>query len=310
MSESKKDKKGSLGLLVILGKSSKLLKVLKFFKVAKPLVLLISMSLSAIAYAFLLGPWLAILLVLLILIHEMGHVVAMKIKGFDTPTPIFIPFLGAAIFAPKFKDRDTEAYVGYGGPFLGTIGTLLLFVAWFFIPENTAMSHIVIVACYLGTYLNLFNLLPISPLDGGRITQAVGPWFKYIGFIMLLAFSLLIRQPVILYIWVIVLYEFESMPLKLRGMLTASCWIAMAALMSLGYGEQPTWLNIFDCVLTFPFMYAAVRGAIQNEDTVDKDDRPALASGDRSRWLFLYFVISLVLVSLIFIQFPLLPKRA
>ncbi len=122
MSENKA--KSSLGivLLAMLAKSAKLLKLLKLLKVAKPFVLLVSMSISAIAYAFLLGPWLSILFVALLLVHEMGHVIAMKLKGYDTPTPVFIPFLGAAIFAPKFEDRDTEAFVGYGGPLLGTMG--------------------------------------------------------------------------------------------------------------------------------------------------------------------------------------------
>jgi|SRR3989344_7938443 len=128
------------------------------------------MAVSAFAYAFLLGPWFGIGLVVLLLIHEMGHVIALRLRGYESSTPVFIPFLGAAIFAPKFTDRDNEAFVGYGGPLLGSIGAVALFAVWFFLPTDSVAAQLVLITSYFGVYLNLFNMIPISPLDGGRIT--------------------------------------------------------------------------------------------------------------------------------------------
>jgi Zn-dependent protease len=306
-------KKKSAGLFVatiaIAAKSSKLLSIFKLFKVAKPLVMFVSMSISAIAYAFWLGPYLALLFVLLLLIHEMGHVVAMKLRGLDTPTPVFIPFLGTAVFAPKFKDRETEAYVGFGGPLLGTIGSLVVFGLWFLIPENVWWAPIVFIGSYLGVYLNLFNLIPVSPLDGGRVTQAAGEWFKYIGLFALAGFSAWIAQPVILYVWILVLFDLDLIPAKLRAVLVSVLWVTMATLMSMGFGAQPYWANIIDCVLTAVFVGMAIARAFKVVEDVEEDTRPGLSIRERLRWLCYYVGLAAFLVALIILQAQYLPKH-
>ncbi len=306
---SEKRSTWSIALVPILAKAGKLLKLVKLFKVAKPIVLFVSMSISAVAYALFLGPWLGILFTLLLLLHEMGHVVAMKQKGMPTPTPVFVPFLGAAIFAQRPDDRDTEAYVGYGGPLLGTIAALLPFAAWFFLSSDSKIGHVCIVASYLGMILNLFNLLPISPLDGGRITQAVGGWFKFLGLLGLAAISFVFREPVILYVWILVLYEFSLIPITLRAFMTASCWVAMASLMWMGYGDQPVWLNILDCVVTLPFVGFTIAQVVKGKEFVPPDDRPALERGARYKWAGLYFALAIFLIGMIILQLPFLPHK-
>lgn len=308
MSEKKKSNPVILICFALFAKGAKLLKLVKLFKVAKPVVLLLSMSVSAIAYTFFLGPWLSILFVTLLLIHEMGHVVAMRVKGFETPTPVFIPFFGAAIFAPKFKDRQTEAYVGFGGPLLGTVGTLFCFFVWFLLPnKETSTAHVVLVGSYISAYLNLFNMLPVSPLDGGRITQAVGGWFKYIGLISLAVFSLFFRQPVILYVWILVLSDLDIIPLQLRAWIVSLCWIAMLTLMSLGYGDQPTWINVIDCAVTAMITLQVVAKSVTLEED-DKDQRGGLPLKNRLWWLVLYFGLGAILWVIIITQVQFLPK--
>ncbi len=312
MSKTEKRKGSPLLWITLLGKSGKLLKFMKLaklFKVAKPLVLLVSMSVSAVAYAFMLGPWLSVIFVLLLFIHEMGHVVAMKMKGFETPTPVFIPFLGAVIFAPKFKERHSEAFVGFGGPFLGTLGALAVFGIWAIFPKDTEVSHILLVGSYLGTYLNLFNMLPISPLDGGRITQAVGSWFRYIGLAGLVLFSIWFRQPVVLYIWIIVLVDLTIIPLTLRAGVTTSCWIAMATLMYLGYGDQPFWVNVLDCIITLPLVGMLCFMAFFKTEMEESENRQELSREQKMFWLGSYLVLCIVLGLMIFLQFPYLPKK-
>lgn len=305
---AEKKRGGFIGVpLALISKGAKLFKIVKLFKVAKPLVMFASMSISAIAYAFWLGPWLALLFIALLFIHEMGHVVAMRIKGLGTPTPVFIPFLGAAVFAPKFQERDTEAFVGYGGPLLGTLGCLAVFGLWFAVPKNTSASTVMLVGSYLGTYLNLFNLLPISPLDGGRVTQAAGRWFKYIGLIGLAVLSMLWLQPVILYVWILVLYDFEMIPVRLRAVLVSVAWIAMASLMSLGYGSQPVWANIVDCLITGAFTITAIARAFKKVEDVEPDARPDLSRTQRLQWFGLYTGLAFVLVTTLLIQVQHLP---
>lgn len=103
-----------------------------------------------------------------IFIHEMGHYVVAKRLGIDVSEPIFTP-LGALINLRQMpRNAYDEALMAYGGPFIGTIGALaaVAFGVWFQVPE-------LLLAGRVGLWLNLFNLIPLSPLDGGRITMAI-----------------------------------------------------------------------------------------------------------------------------------------
>lgn len=296
-------------IIALLSKGAKLTKVASLFKVAKPLVMFASMSVSVVAYAFWLGPWLGILFTLLLLIHEMGHVAAMKMKGFATPTPVFIPFLGAAVFAPKFNDRHEEAFVGYGGPLLGSAAALALFLVYLVIPKGTQMATIVLAASYLGVFLNLFNLLPVSPLDGGRVTQAVGTWFKYIGLLTLAGLSVLLRSPVILYVWVLVVTDLTVIPVRLRAVITTIMGVSMAVLMAMGYSNQPVWIDIIDCVFVAIFVAMNITRAIKPELDEPVDTRPGLTTEQRRKWAVFYIGLTAILILTILVQAQYLPNH-
>ena len=110
--------------------------------------------------------------VLLMLVHEMGHVFAMRFYGLSASPPIFIPFLGALInLRQSPRNALEEAIVGIGGPVLGTVGA----VVTYFIYLKTG-SQLFYELAMFGFLLNLFNMLPVPPLDGGRVTAAVSPW--------------------------------------------------------------------------------------------------------------------------------------
>ena len=104
------------------------------------------MGLSAFVYAFWLGPWFSIAFVIMLFIHEMGHVMAMKIKGMPTSAPVFIPMFGAVIFAPKFKNKQDEAFVGYAGPLVGGLAALALFGIWALLPSP---SKLILLVSYI-----------------------------------------------------------------------------------------------------------------------------------------------------------------
>jgi Zn-dependent protease len=142
-----------------------------------------TMLLSVIAYSFVFGWWYAIGFVLLILVHEMGHYIAARQRGLDVGLPTFIPFVGAWIELKDMPhDVETEAYVGVAGPLLGTVGAL----ACYFLARNYD-SHLLLALSYAGFFINLFNLIPLSPFDGGRITAVLSPRVWLLGVPILIA---------------------------------------------------------------------------------------------------------------------------
>lgn len=140
-----------------------------------------SMIVSVAVYWLFLGWQFAIGLVLLIFVHEMGHVVALRYYKLNASPPIFIPFLGALInLRQQPQDAKVEAIVGIGGPVLGTVGAVAAF-AWYL----TTKSELALQISYFGFFLNLFNMIPMPPLDGGRVTAAISPWFWILGLVAL-----------------------------------------------------------------------------------------------------------------------------
>jgi Zn-dependent protease len=136
-----------------------------------------SMLVSVFAYAWLFGWRYAVGFVLLLFVHEMGHYIAARQRGLDVGAPTFIPFVGAWVQLKDMPhDAETEAYVGLGGPLLGTVGAL----ACYFLARDQD-SNLLLAIAYSGFFLNLFNLIPLSPFDGGRITAVLSPRIWLLG---------------------------------------------------------------------------------------------------------------------------------
>ncbi|MBN8280177.1 MAG: site-2 protease family protein [Gammaproteobacteria bacterium] len=136
-----------------------------------------TMLLSILAYSFVFGWPYAVGFVLLIFVHEMGHYVAARQRGLAVGAPTFIPFIGAWIQLKDLPhDAETEAYVGMGGPLVGSIGALACFYA-----GRALDSDLLLALAYSGFFLNLFNLIPLSPFDGGRITAVISPRLWLVG---------------------------------------------------------------------------------------------------------------------------------
>ena len=160
--------------LFLFGKAKWLFALLKFAKVGP----LLSMLGTVWVYSMFFGWPFAAGFVLLIFIHEMGHAIALKQQGIPSGAPVFIPFVGAFI-AMRGRPRDAfvEAIVGIGGPLLGTIGAAICLVA----AHLTGIELLYALAS-VGFLLNLFNMIPISPLDGGRIAGAISRGFWVVGY--------------------------------------------------------------------------------------------------------------------------------
>jgi Zn-dependent protease len=146
-------------------------------KLSKILLSVGSMLLTIWVYAQLYGMPFAIGFVVLLLIHEMGHYLAARQRGLDVSLPAFIPFVGAWInMRERPHNAETEAYVAFAGPFIGTLAAF----ACFYHGQSTG-NEFWIALGYTGFILNLFNMIPVSPLDGGRITQVLSPRIWLLG---------------------------------------------------------------------------------------------------------------------------------
>jgi Zn-dependent protease len=158
-----------------------------------------TMLVSIAAYSLIWGWRFAVGFVLLILVHEMGHVIQLRREGVKASAPMFIPFLGAVIGARSFGGNAlAEARVGLAGPVLGSLGAAAL------VPVALASdSDMFRALAFTGFFLNLFNLLPVLPLDGGRAMAALSPWMWLVGFAALVAVTVAFPNPIMLLILIL-----------------------------------------------------------------------------------------------------------
>jgi Zn-dependent protease len=155
-----------------------------------------SMVLSVGAYALLWGWKFAVGFVALLFIHEMGHYIQMRREGVQPGWMLFIPFLGAAVGARSLGGSAlAEARVGLAGPVLGTLACA--------VPAALAAStgdDFWRALAFTGLFLNLFNLLPVVPLDGGRAMAAMAPWMWFVGFGIVVALAFVWPNPLLIII--------------------------------------------------------------------------------------------------------------
>ncbi len=147
----------------------------------------ITALISVAFYALAFGWKFAFGFVGLIFVHEMGHVVAVKAKGLPVKGMIFIPFFGAAVGWSNAKNIKDEAEVAIAGPLAGAIGAVIcLAIVELFHLRDTVWLPL----AYMGFFLNLLNLAPIWPLDGGRVFDAINRRVWIVGFVVLLGLQI------------------------------------------------------------------------------------------------------------------------
>jgi Zn-dependent protease len=195
----------SLSLLAVIG-----LLALKWGKAlllllpkAKVLTTSATMLVSIAAYSIIWGWKFAAGFVALLLVHEMGHVIQLRREGIEASAPMFIPFLGAAVMAKSLGDDATaEARVGLAGPILGTLGCFALLPLALSTGDDFWYALI-----FTGLFLNLFNLLPVVPLDGGRAMAALSPWMWFVGLFVMAGVAFAYPNPIIVLILLLAGFE-------------------------------------------------------------------------------------------------------
>lgn len=286
-------------LLVISGKLLKLMKVVKALKVLKPMITFATMALSAVCYSGNLGLLFGAGFVGLVFCHEMGHVLALKARGMRASAPVFIPFLGALVLAPSIQDDpENEAFVGIAGPVAGGIATGLLCACM-----TVANWHPValVAAAYFSTLINLFNLIPARPLDGGRVLQIVSRWSSFIGLGLGLVGVLLLRDVSLLVIFTLIIIELP-VDQRLTRWGTLFCAVVFHVVWILGGSIQPAWLNVMDSFVILLFGAIPWVKSYQVEGPLQMPSPPEaywnITSRRRMVWLGRYIVLVLALLAL------------
>jgi Zn-dependent protease len=183
-----------------------------------------TMILSIAIYATIFGWPYAVGFVALLFVHELGHYIAARQRGLNVGAPMFIPFVGAWIqLKEQPRTVETEAYVAAAGPFLGTLAAF----ACYFLARATGEGLLYALA-YAGFFINLFNLLPLAPLDGGRITAIISPRVWLVGAPLLVALAFWRPSPMLILIailaapHVIAAWRFDPKKAEAAGYYVAS----------------------------------------------------------------------------------------
>lgn len=228
--------------------------LLKFGKVAvlfigkaKFLTTSLSMLVSIGAYSLLFGWKFAVGFVVLLLIHEMGHVWQLRREGIEASAPMFIPFLGAAIMAKSMgDDAAAEARVGLAGPIVGSVAAAACIPIWL-----ATGSEFWQALAFTGLFLNLFNLLPVVPLDGGRAMAALSPWMWFVGLFGVFALLFTFPNPILILIAIFGVIEVArrwksrgDAYYKIRGRQRAIIAVTyLALIVALALGMDATYLE-------------------------------------------------------------------
>lgn len=161
------------GLILLAGKGKYLLGALKLTKFAS----LGSMLLTVGTYSMFFGLPYAAGMVGLILVHETGHALVMHRYGVPFSPMVFVPFVGATVMMKRApKDAYQEAMIAFGGPVMGSLGAAGVAFA-----GSATDSQLMYALADFGYMINLFNLLPIGMMDGGRICGALSPYIGVAG---------------------------------------------------------------------------------------------------------------------------------
>jgi len=173
--------------------------LVKFGAVLLKAKFLLSMFASAAVYVWIGGWWFGIGLVGLLFVHEMGHVLEAKRQGLPVSAPFFIPFLGAAIQMKRMPQSAWhEALNGIAGPILGSLGAAAVWATGAYYD-----SRPLVALAFLGFFINLFNLVPFLPLDGGRIAVAIHPAVVALGLVAMVALVFIRPNPILILILIV-----------------------------------------------------------------------------------------------------------
>ncbi|AAM04419.1 site-2 protease family protein [Methanosarcina acetivorans] len=145
-------------------------------------------SLSILVLGFVINYKYAVGYIFILVIHELGHYIIAKFLKVSVAFGGFTP-VGAYIIHENPKNCKENALIAMGGPLFGGLLGLIYYIVYYVTGNNTFL-----VLTFTSIILNLGNLIPVSPLDGGQIAEAISPTLCYIGFPVLIYLFILLNS--------------------------------------------------------------------------------------------------------------------
>jgi Zn-dependent protease len=295
--------------LYLLTKGLAALKALKSVKAVGVVLSPLLMAISSLAYGFYFGSfYFGIGLVMLILIHEAGHMWACRREGVPHSLPYFIPFLGAMIMTKIPKSAHSEAVIAFGGPLIGSIGAVACIGVAFMFPAGSNASIIFHLLGSTGLMLNLFNLIPIRPFDGGRILATLPSAVQYIGFCVVWALAYITQDAIFVFMLMLTLDEIPIRAVVRRSLLALMLAVFSIMLAMSGSILWQVCAVILGVLALLVCRYAFHARDIPLESSDFEHDQSSLRV--KILWSCAYTSLSVTLFALIVWQMNHLPPEA
>lgn len=183
----------------------------KFAVVLKLLLPSWTFLLSLFFYVAFFGWRLGIVILFVLAAHELGHYFAYRAYGLSARLPVFVPFFGAYTVGAVAPDLEEDAYIALAGPLTG----LALAAACYGVGIATG-DRFWFACADISAFLNLFNMIPVLPFDGGRVIGAVWPPLWIVGVIVFIAAAVWLHVPIVL-VAIIALLGVPAMFAQFRG---------------------------------------------------------------------------------------------
>lgn len=239
----------------------------------------------------------------LLLIHELGHVCALKKLGRATNGVYFLPFIGAFVTTKEELSIENEyAYLKYLGPLMGTLGVLIAFLLFFFLNDQRFISLV-----FVGAILNLINMIPITFLDGHGMLRGVVKHVKWAGFLIAIiaGFFIFHEYMITLFLLVIFLLFVDESTEKATGyqlheVILAGIFISAMIFLTITQGELLVWNIPLTALSVFLF------GAYIKQTRFDKKEERAeseilpLTKKEKVSWGTRWLLLTTILLAIAF----------
>jgi Zn-dependent protease len=181
--------------------------------------LLFTVILFTLVFGFLFSFELALLLVVVVFIHESGHLLAMSLLGYKDLKMLFIPLFGAvALGTAKNVPPHKKVITSFAGPVPGILLAFLILVIVRCTNTPILYGSTILTAVILLLVINYFNLVPVLPLDGGQVLNTIffsrfaviQSLFLIISLISLAVIAVILREPVLLIAVLIIPFAYRN----------------------------------------------------------------------------------------------------
>jgi hypothetical protein len=244
--------------------------------------------------------------IVILLVHELGHVFALHKLGIRINGLYFLPFLGAITVGEQYLHTENNyAYFKYLGPLVGTFFVLLILLAYFLVKDSRLLYLV-----YAGGLLNLINMIPISVLDGCGILRGVFKHVEWIGFFILIIAGFFLLHYYVFTLFLLVIFTlFSVMPtqdgygFRIHEIIIASLLLVAMIILTVRETEFLIW-NVPLVLFVVYLFIVYLKDTIFDKKIFDKKSEEMmyldpLNKNQKISWLIKWVSLSTVLIFLV-----------